>query len=93
MSLTKDKIVNDVFNQVGLGKNKARSVIENTFEIIKVTLEKGEDILISGFGKFAIKTKHERRGRNPQTSQDLRLRARKVVVFKPSGVLRNKINI
>jgi integration host factor subunit alpha len=93
MSLTKERIVSDIFNQVGLGKSKARSVIENTFEIIKESLERGEDILISGFGKFAVKAKHERRGRNPQTSQDLRLRARKVVVFKPSGVLRKKINM
>ena len=92
MSLTKEKIINDIYNHVGLSKTKSRSVIENFFEIIKGTLEKSEDLLISGFGKFVVKGKEERRGRNPQTTEDLRLRARKVVVFKASGVLRKKIN-
>ena len=92
MSLTKEKIINDIYNHVGLSKIRSRSVVENFFEIIKTTLEKSEDLLISGFGKFSVKEKSERRGRNPQTTEDLRLRARKVVVFKASGVLRNKIN-
>ena len=92
MSLTKEQIINDIYNNVGLSKTKSRSVTENLFEIIKGTLEKEEDILISGFGKFGVKWKHERRGRNPQTTEDLRLRARKVVIFKASGVLRKKIN-
>jgi len=92
MSLTKEKIINDIYNHVGLGKSRSRTVVENFFEIIKETLEKGEDLLISGFGKFVVKGKSERRGRNPQTTEDLRLRARRVVVFKTSGVLRKKIN-
>ena len=92
MSLTKEKIINDIYNHVGFSKSKSRSVVENLFEMIKSTLEKGEDILVSGFGKLAIKAKKERRGRNPQTAQDLQLRARKVVIFKASGVLRKKIN-
>lgn len=92
MSLTKEQIISDIYNYVGLSKSKSRDVIENFFEIIKQTLERGEDILISGFGKFAIKEKQERRGRNPQTTEDLRLRARKVVIFKISGALRKKIN-
>jgi integration host factor subunit alpha len=70
----------------------SRSVVENLFEIIKATLERSEDLLISGFGKFVVKEKNERRGRNPQTTEDLRLRARRVVVFKSSGVLRKNIN-
>ena len=92
MSLTKEKIINDVYNHVGFSKTKSRSVVENLFEIIKSTLEKGEDILLSGFGKLAVKGKNERRGRDPQTTEDLVLRARKVVIFKASGVLRKKIN-
>jgi integration host factor subunit alpha len=92
MALTKEKIISDIYNNVGLSKSKSRSVVENLFETIKSTLERGEDILISGFGKLSVKKKSERRGRNPQTSEDLRLRARKVVVFKASGVLRKIIN-
>ena len=61
-------------------------------ELIKHTLAEGENILVSGFGKFVVKNKSARKGRNPQTREDLRLRARKVVVFRTSGVLRKKIN-
>ncbi|MBN1847287.1 MAG: integration host factor subunit alpha [Deltaproteobacteria bacterium] len=92
MSLTKEKIIDDIYNHVGLSKTKSRSVVENFFEIMKNQLSNGEDLLISGFGKFLVKGKNERRGRNPQTTQDLLLRARKVVVFKTSGALRKKIN-
>jgi len=66
--------------------------VERVFEIAKTTLENGEDLLISGFGKFLVKQKEARRGRNPQTTVDLHLRARRVVVFKTSGVLRKRIN-
>lgn len=92
MSLTKEKIIDSIYNQVGLGKNQSRRVIESLLEIIKQTLVKEHNLLISGFGKFAVKHKAARRGRNPQTKEDLRLRARKVVVFRTSGVLRKKIN-
>jgi integration host factor subunit alpha len=92
MSLTKERIIDDVYNHVGLSKTRSRVVVEKFFEILKNQLEKGEDLLISGFGKFSVKGKKERRGRNPQTTQDLQLRARSVVVFKASGVLRKRIN-
>jgi len=92
MTLTKDKLINDVYNNVGLSKTKSRQLVDSLFEIIKRTLESGEDILISGFGKFQVKDKKERRGRNPQTTEDIRLKARRVVVFKTSGVLRKKLN-
>ncbi|RLC28060.1 MAG: integration host factor subunit alpha [Deltaproteobacteria bacterium] len=92
MALTKENIINCIYNQVGLSKSKSRVVIESLLEIVKRTLESGEDILISGFGKFEVKEKSARRGRNPQTTEDLQLRARRVVVFKTSGVLRKKIN-
>lgn len=92
MALTKEKIINSIYHQVGLSKSQSRAVVERLFELIKQTLESGEDILISGFGKFVVKEKAARRGRNPQTTEDLQLRARRVVVFKTSGVLRDKIN-
>lgn len=92
MALTKEKIINSIYNQVGLSKTQSRAVVERLFELIKQTLENGEDLLISGFGKFIVKEKSARRGRNPQTTEDLQLRARRVVVFKTSGVLREKIN-
>jgi integration host factor subunit alpha len=92
LALTKEKIINTLYYQVGLSKSQARLVIESLLEIIKQTMENGEDLLISGFGKFVVKNKSARRGRNPQTTEDLQLRARRVVVFKISGVLRDKIN-
>jgi integration host factor subunit alpha len=67
-------------------------LVETLIEIIKRSLEKGEDVLISGFGKFCVKNKKERRGRNPATGNDLTLRGRRVITFKCSGKLRNKIN-
>ena len=81
-----------LFRSVGLSKTQSRVVVEKLFEIAKTTLAKGEDLLVSGFGKFVVKAKSARRGRNPQTTEDLHLRARRVVVFKTSGVLRKKIN-
>jgi integration host factor subunit alpha len=92
VALTKEKIIDSIYNQVGLSKSQSRSVVERLLEIMKQSLESGEDILISGFGKFVVKEKSARRGRNPQTTEDLQLRARRVVVFKTSGVLRDKIN-
>jgi len=71
---------------------KSVQLIESLLEIIKKTLENGEDILITGLGKFSVKEKNERRGRNPQTREDLMLDSRRVVTFRCSGVLRDKIN-
>lgn len=92
MSLTKETLINDIYDNVGLSKTQSRVVVERLFEIMKSTLERGEDLLVSGFGKFVVKEKAARRGRNPQTTEDLHLRARRVVVYKASGVLRKKIN-
>jgi len=92
VALTKEKIINSIYNQVGLSKSQSRVVVEKLLEIMKDSLVNGENILISGFGKLVVRDKSERRGRNPQTTEDLQLRARRVVVFKTSGVLRNKIN-
>jgi integration host factor subunit alpha len=92
VALTKEKIVNNIYDQVGLSKVQSKVVVEKLFSILKESLENGEDLLVSGFGKFMVKEKAARRGRNPQTTEDLQLRARRVVIFKTSGVLRDKIN-
>jgi len=73
-------------------KPEARQIVERVLAIMKETLSAGEDVLISGFGKFSVKGKRARRGRNPQTRESLILAARKVVVFKPSGILRERMN-
>ena len=91
MALTKSDIVASV-HDLGLTKKKSVEVIENLLEIIKRSLESSEDVLISGFGKFCVKNKAKRRGRNPATGEDLMLRDRRVVTFKCSGKLRNKID-
>jgi len=91
MALTKNDIVTKV-HTLGFTKNKSVKIIETLLEIIKSTLEKGEDVLLSGFGKFCVKQKNKRRGRNPATGDDLTLKERKVVTFKCSGKLRDKIN-
>ncbi len=92
MSLTKANIVDSVYRDLGLSKFESAQVIESILEIIKRTVESGEDVLISRFGKFCVHEKNQHRGRNPQTGKDIRLRARKVVTFRCSGILRDKIN-
>jgi integration host factor subunit alpha len=91
MALTKNDIVTSV-HELGFTKQKSVEIIESLLEIIKSTLGKSEDVLISGFGKFCVKDKKQRRGRNPATGADLILNERKVVTFKCSGKLRNKIS-
>jgi integration host factor subunit alpha len=92
MALTKEKITDSVYNQVGLSKNQSKRVVESLLELIKQTLAQGENLLVSGLGKFVVKDKAAQRGRNPQTKEDLQLGARRVVVFRTSGVLRRKLN-
>ena len=91
MALTKNDIVTRVHAQ-GFIKKKSVEIVESLLEIMKNTLGNSEDVLISGFGKFCVKQKKERRGRNPATGADLILKERKVVTFKCSGKLRDKIN-
>ncbi len=92
MTLTKADLVNKLYESEVLTKAEAVEAVEAVLEIVKQTLENGENVLISGFGKFTVKDKRARRGRNPHTGEDLILSPRRVVTFKPSGVLRNKIN-
>jgi len=92
MTLTKADLIDSIYNQVGLSKTRSTLVVESLLEIIKNTLENGEDVLISGFGKFCVREKRKRRGRNPHTGEDLMLDERRIVRFKCSGRLRDKIN-
>jgi len=91
MAVTKQDIVLRV-HELGFSKKKSAEIIKSLLEIIKQSLEDGEDVLVSGFGKFRIKEKNQRRGRNPATGEDLILPGRRVVTFKCSGKLKNKIN-
>ena len=92
MTLTKAKLVDSIRKQVNLPKTRSAQVVDSLLAIIKKTLEEGEDVLISGFGKFYVKDKRKRRGRNPHTGEDLMLGERRVVVFRCSGVLRDRVN-
>ncbi len=92
MAPTKAKIVESVHRDLGQHKSNLAQVTETLLEIMKRTLANGEDVLISGFGKFCVKNKQERKGRNPQTGKDMMLGSRSVVTFKCSGILRDRIN-
>ncbi len=92
MTLTKAQIAEMITPKNGFAKKKSTDLVENLIEIIKRTLENGEDVLVSGFGKFCVRNKKQRRGRNPATGSDLMLSARKVVTFKYSGKLRDRVN-
>ena len=92
MALTKADIIDYVADHNGYSKKEATDKVENLLEIIKRTLASGEDDLVSGFCKFCVNKKDERRGRNPATGDDMMLRPRRVVTFKCSGKLRKKIN-
>jgi integration host factor subunit alpha len=92
MTLTKAQIIDSIQNQTGFPKNKSSEIVETLLEIIKNALASGEDVLISSFGKFCVREKRKRKGRNPATGDAIMLRSRKVVTFKCSGKLRNKIN-
>ena len=91
-TLTKMDIVSAVQTENGYTLKKSTDIVKTLLEIMKSTLASGEDVLISGFGKFQIKDKRERRGRNPATDGDMILPARRVVTFKCSGQLRDKVN-
>ena len=92
MALTKVQIIEKVMKRNRFARKKSTETIEILLELIKRSLESGEDVLISGFGKFCVKEKKERKGRNPATGEDMMLEPRKVVTFKCSGKLRDKIN-
>ena len=92
MTLTKADLAQAVSTKIDYEKWRSAELVDTVFEVIRQTLESGEDVLISSFGKFSIRKKQERRGRNPQTGEPIMLPPRKVVTFKCAGVLRDKIN-
>jgi len=92
MTITRAHLTDTIHNRLNLPKAKSAILVESVFDIMKNTLENGEDILISGFGKFCIKGKRDRRGRNPWTGEDMMLGSRRIVTFKCSGALKHRLN-
>lgn len=92
MTLTKNDIYEQIRTELGIPLKQSVETVEALIEFIKASLESGEDVLISGFGKFCVQTKNKRRGRNPATGEDLILDSKKRVAFKCSGKLRERIN-
>lgn len=90
--MTKADIVEKIYEKVGLSKKESAELVELVFDIMKNTLESGDKIKIAGFGNFVVKEKADRRGRNPQTGEEIVITARKILTFKPSQVLKASIN-
>jgi integration host factor subunit alpha len=90
--MTKAEIVEQIYEQVGFSKKESAELVEKVFETIKDTLARGEKVKISGFGNFVVRPKNARKGRNPQTGEEILLDARRVLTFKPSLVLKNLLN-
>ena len=90
--MTKADIFEKVQKAIGLSKKESAEMVEAVFAIVKSTLESGENLKISGFGSFIVKQKKDRRGRNPQTGESITIDARRILTFKPSGLLKDQIN-
>ncbi len=90
--MTKADIVEKIYEKVGFSKKESAELVELVFDIIKGTLETGDKIKIAGFGNFVVKNKADRRGRNPQTGEEITIIARKILTFKPSQVLKASLN-
>jgi integration host factor subunit alpha len=92
MALTKNDVVRKINEELGIPKKDCGSIVESFFTIIKDGLCQGNDVVISGFGKWKAKAKKKRRGRNPKTGNEMMINAKRVVTFKPSPVLKGAIN-
>ncbi len=90
--MTKVDMVNSICEEIGFSKRDSAKITETLFDIIKETLENGDNVKLSGFGSFNIQYKRARRGRNPQTGESMTISARRILSFKPSNVLREKLN-
>ena len=90
--MTKIELVNNVYNKLGFSKRECADIVDRFFEIVKGTLSKDENVKISVFGNFSVKEKRARRGRNPQTGEEMEIVERKVLLFRLSQVLKDKIN-
>ncbi len=91
MALTKAEVAEHLYEKVGLSKRDAKDMVEIFFEEIRETLESGDQVKLSGFGNFDLRTKSERPGRNPKTGQDIPISARKVVTFRPGQKLKSRV--
>ena len=92
MTLRKADIIENIRARNDLLKKQAAEIVDTLLQIIKDTLGSGEDVMITGFGKFSVNEKRERRGRNPASGKELMLEPRRIVTFKCSGKLREKVN-
>lgn len=90
--MTKADLIENVYLKTGFSKKESAEIVETVFELIKTTLEQGEKIKIAGFGNFVVKDKSTRRGRNPQTGDEIEITSRRILTFKPSQVLKSSIN-
>ena len=90
-TLTKAELSEGLATNVNINRRDAKDFIENLFELVRITLESGKDVKISGFGNFELRDKGERPGRNPKTGEDIPISARRVVTFKPSNKLKDRI--
>ena len=93
MPMTKAEIIERIYERVGFSKKEATDVVESIFEVVKERLAQGEKVKISGFGNFVITEKRPRKGRNPQTGEEIMITGRRVLTFKPSQVLKRTINM
>jgi integration host factor subunit alpha len=91
-TVTKADLVDQIYDRIGCSKKEATDMVESVFEIIKLRLERGEKVKISGFGNFVISEKRPRKGRNPQTGGEIVISGRRVMTFKPSQVLKKVMN-
>ena len=92
MTLTKNEIIDSMYEQLDIPRKECAQITESIFDIIKEELENGNPVMVSGFGKWTVKSKRKRNGRNPKTGESMVIDARKVVTFKPSSSLKNKVN-
>jgi len=90
--MTKADLVENVYLKTGFSKKESAEIVEMVFDIMKNTLEGGDKIKIAGFGNFVVKDKSTRRGRNPQTGDEIEISSRRILTFKPSQVLKAAIN-
>jgi integration host factor subunit alpha len=90
--MTKADLIENLYLKTGFSKKESAEIVETVFELIKTTLEQGEKIKIAGFGNFVVKEKSTRRGRNPQTGDEIEITSRRILTFKPSQVLKSSIN-
>jgi len=91
MALTKASLAEMLFDELGLNKREAKEFVEQFFEQVRIALEQGDDVKLSGFGNFILRSKSERPGRNPKTGEEIPITARRVVTFRPGQKLKARV--